>query len=92
MAQPGTIGGCVFESCRAYHLWWRWVGSIGGFDERGVRVCNGLGHNVARVGTVWHNLAQRFGVVAARILRVLLGDGRAKKAVEVGSGELQPAA
>lgn len=24
----------------------------------GMRVCNGLGNNVARGGTVWHNLAQ----------------------------------
>lgn len=59
---------CRFESCRAYHSPCRSTASTGGFGERRVRVCNGvcdgLGHNVARVGMVWHNLAQRFGVVA----------------------------
>ncbi len=50
---------CRFESCRAYHINPRVRGSRGGFDRWGLgvcnTVCNGLGHNVARVGTTWHN-------------------------------------
>jgi hypothetical protein len=30
-------------------------------------VCNGLGHNVARVGTVWHNVAQFGGAKRWRL-------------------------
>ena len=35
MAQPGTTPPCVFESCRAYHLTHRSVGSAAGFGESG---------------------------------------------------------
>jgi hypothetical protein len=42
------------------------VGSAAGFGEsgRGVcnRVCNGVGHNLARVGTGWHGLPPRAAV------------------------------
>src|SRR5690606_20176814 len=32
-SQPDTIGRCVFESCRAYHVESRFVGSRGGFER-----------------------------------------------------------
>ena len=65
------------------------MGSAGGFGERWVRVCNGVcngfGHNVARVGTVWHNLAQRFAVLAGRERTILGGcvDAPADEATDV---------
>jgi hypothetical protein len=59
-------------------------------------VCNGFGHNVARGGTVWHSLAQQFGVVAGR-KHAIRGVGECARrllagAGDVGSGGPQPAA
>ena len=68
------------------------MGSMGGFERAGVRVCNGVcngfGHNVAQPGTDWHNLAQvaggRMGLVTGRNLWGLLNAGRDFGGAEAG--------
>src|SRR5262249_30293692 len=65
VAQPGTTPRRVFESCRAYHFFRRIRGRNGGLERWGLGVCNpvcnGPGHNLARPGTTWHDLAQVAG-------------------------------
>jgi hypothetical protein len=65
VARPGTTPCCLFESCRAYHFFARMRARIGGFEKWGFRVCNRVcncpGHNLARPGTAWHDLARVVG-------------------------------